>query len=213
MKEGRCIWSLALVQSLVSIKVPTGFTAALVPPHVLAEVLLADHTAIDCPLVPHAFVGQSSCRGGRRSVTQEAHGWGLCSQNKAFMSWISAQIHPKVLHRSYDIILLNSEPILHRDYPKETHRQSTWMTPLFCNASSACALTKESNATKSHSITCETHIVWCTWCVSDVYSVDIVCPPLIRNRVCISYQLLEVSFIWWSGIIANSGKHTRKPRA
>lgn len=68
MKKGRCIWSLALVQSLVSIKVPTGFTAALVPPHVLAEVLLTDHTAIDCPLVPHAFVGQSSEPGGRDGV-------------------------------------------------------------------------------------------------------------------------------------------------
>lgn len=63
MEEGRCIWSLALVQYLLSIKVPTGFTAALVPPHVLTEVLLSDHTAVHCPLVPHAFVGQSSWRG------------------------------------------------------------------------------------------------------------------------------------------------------
>lgn len=53
-------WSLALVQHFFGIKVPTGFTAALVPPHVLAEVLLPDHTTVHRPLVPHAFVGQSS---------------------------------------------------------------------------------------------------------------------------------------------------------
>lgn len=60
----RCIWSLALVQYFLGIKVPTGFTAALVPPHVLTEVLLPDHTAVHSPLVPHAFVGQSSWGGG-----------------------------------------------------------------------------------------------------------------------------------------------------
>lgn len=56
----RCIWSLALVQYFLGIKVPTSFTAPLVPPHVLTEVLLSDHTTVHCPLVPHAFVGQSS---------------------------------------------------------------------------------------------------------------------------------------------------------
>lgn len=55
----RCIWSLALVQYFLGIKVPTSFTAPLVPPHVLTEVLLSYHTTVHCPLVPHAFVGQS----------------------------------------------------------------------------------------------------------------------------------------------------------
>lgn len=67
----RCIWSLALVQYFLGIKVPTGFTAALVPPHVLTEVLLPDHTAVHCPLVPHAFVGKSSWGVGRRKAASE----------------------------------------------------------------------------------------------------------------------------------------------
>lgn len=65
METHRCIWSLAFVQYFLGVKVPTGFTAALVPPHVLTEVLLSDHATIHRPLVPHAFVGQSSLRMNR----------------------------------------------------------------------------------------------------------------------------------------------------
>lgn len=59
-KKSWCIWSLAFVQYFLGIKVPTGFTAALIPPHVLTEVLLSDDTTVHRPLVPRAFVGQSS---------------------------------------------------------------------------------------------------------------------------------------------------------
>lgn len=59
-EDSGCIWPLALVQYFLGIKVSTGFTAALVPPHVLTEILLPDHATIHRPLVPHAFVGQSS---------------------------------------------------------------------------------------------------------------------------------------------------------
>ena len=45
---------------LVRIEVPARLAAALVPPHVLAEVLLSDDPAVHCPLVPCAFVGQGS---------------------------------------------------------------------------------------------------------------------------------------------------------
>lgn len=55
---------LALVQYFLGIKDPAGLTAALVPPHVLTEVLLSDYMTIYWPLVPHALVGQSSCWGG-----------------------------------------------------------------------------------------------------------------------------------------------------
>lgn len=58
--EATCIWSLAVVRYFFGIKVSTSFTAALVPPHVLTEVLLPDHATVHRPLVPHAFVGQSS---------------------------------------------------------------------------------------------------------------------------------------------------------
>lgn len=44
---------------LVRIEVPACLAAALVPPHVLAEVLLSDDPAVHCPLVPRALVGQS----------------------------------------------------------------------------------------------------------------------------------------------------------
>lgn len=44
---------------LVRIEVPARLAAALVPPHVLAEVLLSDDPAVHCPLVPCALVGQS----------------------------------------------------------------------------------------------------------------------------------------------------------
>lgn len=66
------VWSLALVQYFLGIKVPTCFTAALVPPHVLTQVLFSDHTAVHRPLVPHALVGQSSCGGGRGDRRQAA---------------------------------------------------------------------------------------------------------------------------------------------
>lgn len=68
------VWSLALVQYFLGVKVPTGFTAALVPPHVLTQVLLSDHAAVHRPLVPHALVGQSSCGvgvGGRREAASQ----------------------------------------------------------------------------------------------------------------------------------------------
>lgn len=53
---------------LVCIEVPAGLAAALVPPHVLAEVLFSDDPAIHRPLVSRAFVGQSSKAGGGDGV-------------------------------------------------------------------------------------------------------------------------------------------------
>lgn len=64
------------MQYVLGIKVPTGFTAALVPPHVLTEVLLSDHATVHRPLVPHAFVGQSSWG-------MERGGWGVGGRKEA----------------------------------------------------------------------------------------------------------------------------------
>lgn len=52
--------SLTLLLHLVCIKVSASLAAALVPPHVLAQVLLADHPAVHCPLVPRALVREGS---------------------------------------------------------------------------------------------------------------------------------------------------------
>ena len=54
--------SLTVVWHFVGIKVSTRLAAALVPPHVLAQVLLPDHPAVHRPLVPRALVRQRSCR-------------------------------------------------------------------------------------------------------------------------------------------------------
>lgn len=70
--EAPCVWSLAVVRYFFGVKVSAGFTAALVPPHVLTEVLLPDHAAVHRPLVPHALVGQSSCgEESRLSVSRD----------------------------------------------------------------------------------------------------------------------------------------------
>lgn len=45
---------------LAGVEVPAGLAAALVPPHVLTEVLVSDDPAVHCPLVTGALVGQGS---------------------------------------------------------------------------------------------------------------------------------------------------------
>lgn len=61
--------SLTLLLHLVCIKVSAGLAAALVPPHVLAQVLLPDHPAVHCPLVPRALVGEGSLGGDKKGET------------------------------------------------------------------------------------------------------------------------------------------------
>lgn len=68
-----CFWLLALVQYFVGIKDPTGFTASLVPPHVLTKVFIPDHMTVHCPPVPQALVGQSSCWGGREESSNSVY--------------------------------------------------------------------------------------------------------------------------------------------
>lgn len=52
--------SLTLLLHLVCIKVSASLATALIPPHVLAQVLLPDHPAVHCPLVACALVRESS---------------------------------------------------------------------------------------------------------------------------------------------------------
>lgn len=61
--------SLTLLLHLVCIKVSARLAAALVPPHVLAQVLLTDHPAVHCPLVPRALVGEGSLGGDKKGET------------------------------------------------------------------------------------------------------------------------------------------------
>lgn len=61
--------SLTLLLHLVCIKVSASLAAALVPPHVLAQVLLADHPAVHCPLVPCALVREGSLGGDKKGET------------------------------------------------------------------------------------------------------------------------------------------------
>lgn len=46
----------------VGVKVSAGLAAALVPAHVLAQVLISDHPAVNRPLIPRALVRQCSCQ-------------------------------------------------------------------------------------------------------------------------------------------------------
>lgn len=55
--------SLTLLLHLVCIKVSASLATALIPPHVLAQVLLPDHPAVHCPLVACALVRESSKSG------------------------------------------------------------------------------------------------------------------------------------------------------
>lgn len=52
--------SLTLLLHLVCIKVSASLATPLIPPHVLAQVLLPDHPAVHCPLVACALVRESS---------------------------------------------------------------------------------------------------------------------------------------------------------
>lgn len=55
--------SLTLLLHLVCIKVSASLATPLIPPHVLAQVLLPDHPAVHCPLVACALVRESSESG------------------------------------------------------------------------------------------------------------------------------------------------------
>lgn len=54
----------------VGVKVSAGLAAALVPAHVLAQVLLPDHSAVHRPLIPRALVRQRRCRGHNKDRTE-----------------------------------------------------------------------------------------------------------------------------------------------
>lgn len=75
--------SLTLLLHLVCIKVSASLAAALIPPHVLAQILLADHPAVHCPLVACALVRESSFgqekRGETSRLAREQHC--RCDQN------------------------------------------------------------------------------------------------------------------------------------
>ena len=53
---------------LVRIEVPARLTAALIPPHVLTEVLLTYHPAVHRPLISQALESQSSCETKHREL-------------------------------------------------------------------------------------------------------------------------------------------------
>lgn len=57
-----CPGSLTLRGHFVGVKVSAGLAAALVPAHVLAQVLISDHPAVNRPLIPCALVRQCSCQ-------------------------------------------------------------------------------------------------------------------------------------------------------
>lgn len=57
-----CPGSLTLRGHFVGVKVSAGLAAALVPAHVLAQVLISDHPAVNRPLIPRALVRQCSCQ-------------------------------------------------------------------------------------------------------------------------------------------------------
>lgn len=61
--------SLSLRGHFVGVKVSAGLAAALVPAHVLAQVLLSDHPAVNRPLVPRALVRQCSCQEWQKDRT------------------------------------------------------------------------------------------------------------------------------------------------
>lgn len=52
--------SLTLGGHFVGVKVSAGLAAALVPAHVLAQVLLPDHLAVNRPLIARALIRQCS---------------------------------------------------------------------------------------------------------------------------------------------------------
>lgn len=72
--------SLTLLLHLVCIKVSASLATALIPPHVLAQILLPDHPAVHCPLVTCALVRESSFGQEKRGETsrlamEQHHGW------------------------------------------------------------------------------------------------------------------------------------------
>lgn len=79
--------SLTLLLHLVCIKVSASLATALIPPHVLAQVLLADHPAVHCPLVACALVRESSFgqekRGETSRLAREQH----CGCDKNHCTW------------------------------------------------------------------------------------------------------------------------------
>lgn len=98
MKAG-AMWSLALVQCFHRIKVPTGLTAALVPPHVLTKVLLSDHTTVHRPLVSCALISQSSWLG--------MGGWGRRGEELVFIHLICRKEHQRLQGKEKLIFILD----------------------------------------------------------------------------------------------------------
>lgn len=75
--------SLTLLLHLVCIKVSASLATALIPPHVLAQILLPDHPAVHCPLVACTLVRESSFgqekKGETSRLAREQHC--RCDQN------------------------------------------------------------------------------------------------------------------------------------